>query len=210
MTALVAPAQVRDYLNITATTGQYSDSLIGSNINAATSFLQRKTGRQFEWQGSNVRKVFTTEGRAAVTIPDLTVANSVSLQGTALTADSTYWLIPDRRNSGVYTGIQFRAFGAYDYRSNPEWFDRNLDNWRWAAGSRLPNDLAVEGEWGYHTPPPDVLSAITILAAYYTKFPDAIISGGIQTTEGTVVIGFPDPVQAFINDWQLSDPLVAA
>jgi hypothetical protein len=55
MTALVAPAQVRDYLNITATTGQYSDSLIGSNINAATSFLHLKTGRQFELQGSYVR-----------------------------------------------------------------------------------------------------------------------------------------------------------
>jgi hypothetical protein len=58
----VAPAQVRDYLNITATTGQYSDALIGSNINQAVGFLQRKTGRQFEWQGSNHTKTFTTNG----------------------------------------------------------------------------------------------------------------------------------------------------
>ena len=207
---LLLPQAVRDYLNITATTGQYSDSLIGSNINAATSFLQRKTGRQFEYQGSNVRKVFSTEGRAAITIPDLQLANSVTLQGVTLDVDSTYYLIPDRKNTGVFTGIQFRAFGQYDYRSNPQWFDRNLDNWRWAAGSRLPNDLAIEGEWGYRTYPSDVLTAVTILAAYYTKYPDAIISGGIQTTEGTVVLGFPDPVQAFIDDWRLSEPLVAA
>jgi hypothetical protein len=206
--ALIVPAQVRDYLNITATTGQYSDALIGSNINAATSFLQRKTGRQFEYQGSNVRKTFTTEGRAAITIPDLTSANIVSLQGIDLTTDSTYYLIPDRKNTGVYTGIQFRPFGRYDYRSNPQWFDRNLDSWRWGQGEgSLPNDLSITGEWGYRTTPPDVLSAVTILAAYYTKFPDAIISGGIQTTEGTVVIGFPDPVQAFIEDWRLSEPV---
>lgn len=206
---LIVPAAVRDYLNITATTGQYSDSLIGSNINAATAFLQRKTGRQFEYQGSNVRKLFSTEGRAAITIPDLQLANSVTLQDVTLDANSTYWLIQDRRSTGIYTGIQFRAFGRYDYRSNPQWFDRNLDNWRWDVGSRLPNDLSITGEWGYRTYPSDVLTAVTILAAYYTKYPDAIISGGIQTTEGTVVLGFPDPVQAFIEDWRLSDPVTA-
>ena len=205
---LIAPAQVRDYLNITATTGQYSNALIGSNINTATGFLQRRTGRQFEWQGSNHTKTFTTEGRAAITIPDLAVANDVTLQGTSLTLDSTFYLIPDRKNTGIFTGIQFRPFGRYDYRSNPQWFDRDLDNPRWAYGSTLPNDLAITGEWGYHTLPSDVLMAVTILAAYYTKFPDAIISGGIQTTEGTVVIGFPDPVQAFIEDWRLSEPMV--
>lgn len=206
----VTPAMVRDYLNITATTGQYSSTLIGSNINTATGFLQRRTGRQFEWQGSNHTKTFTTNGKAAVTIPDLAVANSVALQEQALTADSTYWLLPDPKTSGIFTGIQFRPFGRYDYRSNPQWFDRDLDNPRWSYGSTLPNDLAITGEWGYQTWPADVLMAVTILAAYYTKFPDAIISGGIQTTEGTVVIGFPDPVQAFIEDWRLATPLDSA
>jgi hypothetical protein len=206
----VAPAQVRDYLNITATTGQYSDALIGSNINQAVGFLQRKTGRQFEWQGSNHTKVFTTNGKAAITIPDLAFAHDVTLQGSTLTANSTYYLIPDPRTSGIYTGLQLRPFGRYDYRSNPQWFDRNLDNPRWDLGSTLPNDLSITGEWGYQTVPSDVLMAVTILAAYYTKFPDAIISGGIQTTEGTVVIGFPDPVQAFIEDWRLATPLDSA
>jgi hypothetical protein len=207
---LIAPAQVRAYLNITATTGQYSDALIGSNINTATAFLQRKTGRQFEWQGSNHTKVFTTNGKAAITIPDLAFAHDVTLQGSTLTANSTYYLIPDPRTSGIYTGLQLRPFGRYDYRSNPQWFDRNLDNPRWDLGSTLPNDLSITGEWGYQTVPSDVLMAVTILAAYYTKFPDAIISGGIQTTEGTVVIGFPDPVQAFIEDWRLATPLDSA
>jgi hypothetical protein len=145
-----------------------------------------------------------------VTIPDLAVATSITLQDVGLTADSSYWLIPDRKNSGIYTGVQLRAFGRYDYRSNPQWFDRDLDNWRWDVGSTLPNDLSITGEWGYQTWPSDVLGAVIILAAYYTKFPDAIISGGIQTTEGTVVLGFPDPVQSFVEDWRLSQPLDSA
>lgn len=211
MATFVTPATVRNYLNITATTGQFSDSLIGSNINAASSFLQHRTGRQFEWQGSNVRKTFTTEGRAYLTIPDLRQANTVTLQGTDLTADSTYYLIPDRNNTGVFTGIQFRAFGqGRDYRGNPEWFDRNLDSWRYRGEWSLPNDLSITGEWGHVTLPPELLHATTVLAGYYTKRPDAVLSGGIQTPEGGIfdLSALPVEVTTFIADWKLGENVV--
>ena len=60
---------VRDYLVITDTSGQWSSSLIGSNIAAASGNLQRWTGRQFEPQGSNtaVTKRFSTHGRTSTT-----------------------------------------------------------------------------------------------------------------------------------------------
>ncbi len=213
MATFVTPAQVRDYLNITATTGQYSNDLIGSNINAASGFLQRRTGRQFEWQGSNVRKVFTTEGRAYLTIPDLRQANDVQLQGTALEADSTYYLIPDRNNTGVFTGIQFRAFNQGDYRANPDWFDRNLDSWRWRGRYdwSLPNDLAITGEWGHVTLPSELLHATVVLAGYYTKRPDAVLSGGIQTPEGGIfdLSALPIEVRSFIDDWKIGESLVS-
>jgi hypothetical protein len=212
MATFVTAQVVRDYLQATDTTGQWSNALIGSNINAASGFLQHRTGRQFEWQGSNVRKTFTTEGRAYLTIPDLRQANSVSLQGIALEVDSTCWFIPDRNNTGVFTGIQFRAFNRGNYRANPEWFDRNLDSWYWQGRSEwsLPNDLEIIGEWGHATLPAELMWATTVLAAWITKRPDALLSGGIQTPEGGIfdLSQLPVEVTSFINDWKLGESLV--
>jgi hypothetical protein len=211
MATFVMPAQVRDYLNITATTGQYSNELIGSNINAASAFLQRRTSRQFEFQGSNTSKTFTTEGRAYLTIPDLRVANSVTLQDSTLTANESYYLIPDRMNTGVFTAIQFRAFGTYNYRSNPQWFDRNLDSWLYSrVEGSLPNDLVIVGEWGHVPLPSELLHATVVLASYFTKRPDSVLSGGIQTPEGGIfdLSALPVEVTTFIDGWKLGEQLV--
>ena len=208
MATFVSAAQVRDYLNITATTGQFSTGQIGSNVNAASAFLERRTNRQFEWQGSNVRKVFSTEGRAYLTIPDLIVANSVTLQGAALVENQSYWLHPDAGHSGVYTGIQIQPFGSRrNYLANPDWFDRGLDMplGRYYGFGQLPNDLAITGEWGWVPLPDELLHATIVLAAYYTKRPDAILSGGIQTPEGGVfdLSRLPVEVTQFIADWKI-------
>lgn len=209
---VIQPAQVREYLNVTSASGQFSDSLIGSNITAASSFLQRRAQRQMEWQGSNVTKTFSTEGRAYLTIPDLRVANGVSLQGTSLTFDSTYYLIPDRNNSGVFTGIQFRAFGQgrYGYKANPEWFDRNLDNWRGTGEWSLPNDLSITGEWGHVPLPTEFLHAVVVLAAWYTKRPDAVLATGLLTPEGGFIPynDLPEEARAFIEGWGVGESLV--
>ena len=207
MASFVSAAQVRDYLNITATTGQFSNGQIGSNIAAAGAFLERRTNRQFEWQGSNVRKVFSTEGRAYLTISDLISATLVTHQGATLVENQTYWLHPDAGHSGVFTGIQIMPFGSqrHGYLSNPEWFDRGLDLPLGRYYNTLPNDLAIEGQWGWIPLPDELLHATIVLAAYYTKRPDAILSGGIQTPEGGIfdLSRLPVEVTTFIADWKI-------
>jgi hypothetical protein len=208
----ITAQNVRDYIQASGTTGQWSNALIGSNINAARGNLQRWTGRQFEPQGSNtaVLKTFTTHGAAVVTLPGLMSATTVTLQETDLEDGTTYWLIPDKQQSGTHTAIQLRAFGRYDYRSNPTWFDRNLDHPRF-RGSTLPNDLAISGFWGHHPEPPDYLQAWTILAAWYTIRTDALFSNVRVTPGGTTfdLSQLPEEVQQFVNSWSLLKAEVA-
>ena len=54
---------VRDYLQVTDTTGQWSAGIISSNILVASSRLQRVTNRQ--WEPATETKVFSTEGVAS-------------------------------------------------------------------------------------------------------------------------------------------------
>src|SRR5687768_673606 len=111
--AFIAASAVRDYLelNSVASSSKYTDATIGSNIRAASGLLQQATGRQFEAQ-TGVTKSFTTNGRTSITLPGLRTATAVTLQGTALVADSTYYLTPDAMQTGTFTGMQFRAYGS--------------------------------------------------------------------------------------------------
>jgi hypothetical protein len=209
----VTPSDVRSYLDINATSAQFNDATIGSNIRAAASFIQRTTGRQFEAQTAT--KKFTTDGKAYMAIPDLRTASSVTLQGTALTADSTYYFIPDQQQSGVYIGIQFRAFGGRgdSYLANPEWFDRNLD--RYSAQGRntysLPNDLSITGEWGHQPLPHEFLHAVKILAGFYTRRPASVLADAAVTPEGTELrySQLPVEVRTFIGDWTAGTQLAS-
>jgi len=217
--AFVSATSVRDYmgLNSPATTSQYTDDTIGSNIRAASWMLERATGRIFN--DSTRTLLFTTNGAAYLTIPGLRTASSVTLQSSALTANSTYFLIPDSQQTGLYTGIQFRAFGTRDggpwWLSNPEWFDRNLDSPKASAGNyaSLPNDLSITGTWGFvddSTFPEPIRHATKVLAAYYTKRPDAILSGALVTPDGNFVnlSSLPIEVQQFVTEWRVG-PWVA-
>lgn len=194
MPAFIAASAVRDYLelNSVASSSKYSDATIGSNIRAASGILQRATGRQWEAQ-SGVTKKFTTQGRSSITLPGLRTATSVTLQGAELVADTTYWLIPDAAQTGLYTGIQVRAYGNRSYLSNPEWFDRNLDSPRypgnWGSGWSLPNDLLVVGDWGLLAAdyPEPLLHATKVLASYFTKRPDSVLASVATTVEGTTL-----------------------
>lgn len=231
MTAITAPAfvtaaSVREYLglNSVASTSQYTDATIGSNIRAASWALERATGRLFNDQTRTLQ--FTTNGAAFVLIPGLRTATAITLQGAALVADSTYYLIPDSQQTGLYTGIQFRAFGTQRqggpwWLSNPEWFDRDLDspfypgNYSGAWQVSLPNDLSIAGAWGFDdvtvTFPEPIRHATKVLAAYYTKRPDAILSGSLVTPDGNFVnlSNLPIEVRAFIDEWRVG-PWVAS
>jgi hypothetical protein len=191
MALFLAVSEVRDYLQQTSTTGRFSDAQIGSNIKAAQGYLQRRTGRQFENQTATT-KTFTTLNRAIVNIPD-------------------------RMSSGVYTGIQFRvpyASGSYWYKSDPLWWDRNLDRPNYAGGgigyfSSEANDLTILGDWGYTGDgmPFDVLHAVKLLASFYTLRPQSVLAGASVTPEGALLTyrELPIEVRTFIEEWSLGE-----
>lgn len=209
----VTAAEVRTYLDINGTSGQYADARIGSNIRAAAQFLERETHRQF-YPVTEDRK-FTTNGRAYIPIPDATTINTVTLQGAALTADASFWAIADPIHQDVYTGLQFRAFGqrGTSYLSNPEWFERNLDR-EWAqygVNSSLPNDLVVNAVWGWNPYPHDFIQAVLVLASFYTRRPASVL-GDVQITPEGSEIRFsrlPVEVREFIDGWQGGPQLVS-
>lgn len=213
--SFVTAAAVREYLalNSTASDSKYSDATLGSNIRAAIGTLERLTHRRLSDTTQTMK--FSTNGAAYVTIPGLRTATSVALAGATFTADETYWLIPDSQQTGVYTGIQLRAFGTgrqggASYLSFPDWFDTNRDS-PWhpmnrGYGSATPNDLVIAGAWGYvddATMPEAVRHPVKVLAAFYTKRPDAILSGAITTPDGNSfdLSNLPVEVASFVKDW---------
>lgn len=211
MTAMfVSVAEVRAYLDIEGVSGKYADAVIGSNIRAASAYLQRATGRQFEYQSATT-KTFTTNGASTLYIPDLRTATTVNLEDAAQTANESYWLISDSMQTGVYTSIQLRPFGSgrSGYLSHPGWFDRNLDRYGYGFGS-LPNDLAITGDWGYTEYPPDLTHATKVLAAWYTKRPASVLANVAFTPDGNALNygDLPPEVGAFISAWRLGAQMV--
>jgi hypothetical protein len=219
MTAMFVNVQtVRDYLDLNPPGGdsKYSDATIGSNIASAGWALERATGRIFGPVTKTL--VFSTDGRAQMAIPGLRTASAVTLQGTALTANATYWLLPDLQQTGVATGIQFRAFSQPNsdprwYLGNPEWFDRDLDSWRYpGSGGSMPNDLSITGDWGYAMAdiPDPVLLATKALAAWYTLRPDALLAGARMTPDGNTfdLSRLPTEVALFIAEWKTGEQAV--
>lgn len=216
--AFVSVASVRDYLalNSSDSTSKYTDGTIGSNIRAASWFLQRATGRQFE----NVTETrsFTTNALTSMSLPGLRTATSVTLAGSALTANQTYYLIPDVQQSGVYVAIQFRAFerdsgGSPWWYGKRDWFDRGYDL-PFGPGSRssLPNDLVIVGLWGYSDLPEPLLHATKVLAAWYTLRPNAMLSGAYATPDGNAfdLSALPVEVGAFVTEWRLGGMVASA
>mgnify|MGYP006921401355 CR=1 FL=1 len=204
--------QVREYMDLNAvgSSSKYSDSTIGSNIRAAGAWMERRTGRIFGNQAQTTKK-FTTNGKPSIMLPGLRTATTVTLDGTALVADESYWLLADGQQTGLYTGIQFRAWGqsgAPWYLGVPDWWDRGLDMPGQPGGGSLPNDLVILGDWGYvddATMPEEVRHVSKVLAAYFTKRPDAILGGALATPEGGVVdlSSFPIEVQSFVAEYRI-------
>jgi hypothetical protein len=209
MTAFVNASNVRAYLSVSQTAGvastQWTDQIIGSNINAASSFLQKRTGRQFEAQTSTIKK-FSTHGKAYLTIPDLRSTTAVTLNDAALIANSTYYLVPDRNSSGVYVGIEFPSYqqrwypglNTFDINYNHLWWRGNYDT--------LPNNLVIgPADWGHSPLPDELLQATVVLASWYTLRPDALLANARQTPEGNVfdLSGLPVEISEFISNWKI-------
>lgn len=211
MPAFVTPSEVRAYLGtVTDTAGQWSEGNLGSNISVASANLQRWTGRQFEAGSNTTTRIFSTLGRSVVAIPDARSISAVRLNSSALTADSSYYAIPDRMNTGVYTSLEIPS-GRADYRAYADWFDRGLDNWYWRNRQGTPNDLEVDALWGPAVLPDEVKHATKVLAAWYSLRSDALLSGVKQTPEGNVfdLSKLPVEVRDFVDSWKLSDMFLA-
>lgn len=211
----ITAAGFRSFMEWTGSTGRKSDTNLGIILRSASDFLERRTGRLITASASNTVRTFTTNGRAYVNIPDLRTAATVSLQGAALTADSSYWLIPSRQSPDISIGVQLRAFGTTSYLANPDWFDRNLDQqWARTGGyeGSLPNDLSVTGLWGWTSTPDQWVMAIYAMAGYVYQHSDALFSGARATPEGFLLNlnAMPSEVQALVEDWTIGDQAALA
>lgn len=225
--AFVGDSAVREYIQINnpGTTSQYSSATVGSNIRAASWFLEKATQRWFNDRPS-VTWTGTSNGRPSMFIPGFRTVTSVTMQSAALVANGSYWLLPDAQNSGIYTGLQLRAFvGAgrdpgRPWLANPNWFDANLDspynpmNYGGGYGwSSLPNDIVVIGDGGYTAAnlPEPLLHATKVLAAFYTLRPNSLLADVAITPAGGVVnySSLPAEVTQFIRDWAIGEQAVA-
>lgn len=184
MPEFTTPAAVRKYLvlpnpDTDPETGQYADELINGHIDTSEELLASKTGRQFAAQTA-ATKTFRVRGRY-VRIPDLRSASAVTYDGRALTAEIDYWLVEDSMHAGIYVAMRL-AF---------------------APSSGIPLLLSITGNWGHDPAPPGLVTADTILAAWLTKSPDAVLGGVIQVGEGAFVdiSKLPAPVYNFIVNW---------
>lgn len=208
MATFVTAQEVRDYLNVTGTTSNYTDGILGSNASFAGGLIQRRTNRLFQ-HSSNLTKVFSTRGRASMAIPDIHRVESVSWNGSDLTPDSTVYFIPDRLNTGVFVAVEIPALMGIgeDYRSFPEWFDRNYDSprWRGRRSQTLPNDLTITGDWGHDPYPLELLRATTILAAWMTRRANALLANAAQDATGAILdySAWPPEVTSFIHEWRI-------
>lgn len=200
---IVDPESVRLYIGLTnpAASLRYANSEIGSNVRAATYWLERLTRRYIADRPDPKTLKFTTNGQANIYLPNLRAASSVQSSGQTMVEDQGYWLRTDEQRSGVFTGIQLRAYtnrgdGAW-YLGNPEWWDRNLDS-PWHPANRvggngydtgLPNDLIITGSWGYEagSEDPTTLHNVKVLAAWFTQRGNALLGGVAADPSGNVV-----------------------
>ncbi len=232
MTLLVSAAEVRAYLslNSTASTSQYTDETIASNILSAQSMLETATGRWFVDRPA-AQFVTTSMLRPQVFIPGFRSFTSVTWGGSTLVVNypgdtsGSVWPLTDPLSTGIYIGLQFRAIradpnGAPWWIVNPRWFDQYMDSpfypGNYGGGyfySSMPNDLIVEGAGGYDstTVPFAALHAIKVLAAFYTMRPASILADVAITPQGGVLTysQLPAEVQTFVAQWKIGEQMVS-
>jgi hypothetical protein len=205
---LLTTADLKTWLGLT---GSQDDALILSCIEDAQAQAERETGRVFA-ASSNVTRRYSTDGQAAVVIHDVPYTDpsrTVILAGATLTQDTSYWLLPDRRNPAIATTIQLRYFDPSAYMAEPQWFDRNLD--RAAGRGAAPNDLVVTGIFGHPFPTDDVIHAVTELAGWYYWRAKSGASGTVTTPTGEVIaLGDVPPRYArFVENWRIRTGVTA-
>lgn len=184
MAALISLSDLKTYLGITGTA---TDALLGSIASNVSARIELDTGRRFTY-ASNITRSYSTEGRIYLPIEDVPVVDAtriVTLDGAGLVEGTSYWLIPDRRNPDVSVSLQLGTFGPGFWRSDPGWFDKNLDR-LWARGS-MPLNLQVVGCHGPSTLPDTIRAALLTLGAWEFYRAQAGGSGTVKLPSGEEV-----------------------
>ncbi len=224
---IVQVTEVRDYLELNSpgSTSRYSDASIGSNILSAQDYLERRTGRFFVDRPATKWTIpGATMLQAQVPIPGFRSFTAVTWGGSALTVgfaagdNASVWAIADQLNSGIFVGLQFRAWRADSdrpwYLADQRWWDKLLDSpyypGNWGGGyawTSMPDDLIVSGDGGYAagTEPYFLRHAVKVLAAFYTQRGPTILADTIITPVGGVMqtARLPGEVLDFLADWKV-------
>jgi hypothetical protein len=194
-------ADVKTYLGLTGTA---DNAIITTAIASATAQAERDTGRVFS-SASNQSHSYSTNGEVLVRIRDTPLTDAarvVTWNGVTLTNNSSYWLLPDRRNPDVSITIQLRPFlmSAEWYKADPNWFAKNLDNYRLGV---TPLDLVITGSEGHPTWPSDVTEQVTYLAAWFYWRAKSGASGVVQTPTGVQIDIGAEPIStpSFVRNW---------
>lgn len=205
---LLSVSDLKTYLGLT---GSSDDTLLGTCIDDAAGQVERDTGRRFA-ASSNVTTRYSTDGQSSVVIHDrpyTDASRTVTLGGVTLTQDTDLWFLPDRRDQAVTTTAQLRYFDPASYRSDPQWWDRNLDTW-YRYGSQ-PNDLIITGIIGHPFPRQEVIHAVRELAAWYYWRAKSGASGVVTTPTGEAIelADVPPRYAAFVTEWRIRTAVVA-
>jgi hypothetical protein len=159
-----------------------------------------------------------------VPVPGFRTLTTVTYGGATVTANASYWAIPDAQQTGVYTALQFRAMRADGqpnwWYADPNWFDKALDSpfypGNYGGGyayTSMPNDLTIAGQAGYAagSVPDAVLDAVKILAAFKTMRPTSLLADVAITPQGGVVnySQMPPEVRDFVSGWRTGQQVVS-
>lgn len=210
---LITIAELKSYLGLT---GAADDFLLASAASNASRIAEEETGRTFA-VSSNVTRRYSTDGQAALVVHDMPYSDSsriVTLDGVALTQDTDYWLLPDRRNPDTSTTIQLRHFEVgWNIRSF-NWFDANYDSPRYWASRGTPNGLVITGVAGHptHTLSRSVIEHVMALAALLYWRAKAGATGIITTPSGDeidVSAERPRGWAEFVRHWRIRTAVAA-
>lgn len=228
---VITPATVRTQLNLEGTTGQYSDDTIGGYILSAISSLETACSRYLVNRPGAV-VTLTSMLRTALAIPGLRTPIAVQYAGATVVQNQSYWLLSDAMTTGVYTGIQFRAYRTDMFGSgipgtpygpwiaNSQWFDQAADSPFYpgnygggVAYTSMPNDTSITGDWGYEPgfEPGNFVHALEVFSEWYTQRPPALLADTVLTPAGGIVSysQMPAEVQDFVKEFSAGQMAVS-
>jgi hypothetical protein len=205
-------SDLKTYLGLT---GTQDDVLLASSITSGFAQAERDTGRTFAYSSNNVRDYSTDAGFVVqvADMPRVDASRVVTLLGVTLTETTSaanpggYWTLPDRRNPDVSTTIQLLPFDRNRndwFKSDPQWWDKNLDTF-WKRFGSVPLDLRVSGQLGHPTLQADVTQQITFLSAWFYWRAKSGASGVITTPTGEQIDLGAEPVSSpvFVRNWRI-------